>query len=485
MIWKKEDPIPTKSPAFIARLGYFQKQFAKEADLQIYPFVVNQYHAVALSFSSLVDSQRIRDECIIPLSELKGLPQMDKVLQIPLSVNPMRISADNDVLLQHLVSGYTIVLFDHQDQAIAMQISNSNSRPVQESTNEYVERGPRDSFTENWQVNLGLVRRRMKSTAFQTRQFTIGTYTQTTCVLMYVTGIAPDDLVDDVLQRMANIKLDALIDSGQLEMVLEDNHYTPFEQLKNTERPDIIATEILRGRMAILVDGSPTALILPTTLLDLMSSPGEQYERSIVGIMRKGLRISGLFVSAYASSIYLSLVCFHPHLIPVKLVQILVYKRLQVPFPAWFEIFIMQIVIDLIFEAIMRLPQRLGQIVGVAGAIVLGQAVISVNLISPAVIIVVALSTVAGYGQPLISTSFSIAGLRYFNLLFAAVVGVFGVFVSLLFWMIHLVQLNPYHTPYLKPLSPFNWKELWNSIIHYKAPWVATRGRSKEGGQNG
>jgi hypothetical protein len=282
-------------------------------------------------------------------------------------------------------------------------------------------------------------------------------------------------LVDELKQKMADIRLDAVMDSSQLEQALQRKSYSPFEQLESTERPDKVVMALLEGKVAFLVDGSPQVLLLPTTLVDLFETTGDHYQRPVIATMRKLLRMIGFFMSTYLSSIYLSLVLYHSHLIPFKFVEILANKRTKVPFPAWFEIFVVQFMIDLAIEAIMRLPIRLGQIIGVAGAIVLGQAVISLNLIAPTAIVVVAITTVAGYVQPRLSSSFSISAIRYFNLFFASILGLYGVILTFMFWIIHLTGLNAFHTPYLRPISPFNWHAFRDAFVRLAHPWVGSK----------
>jgi hypothetical protein len=459
------DPLSTKLEE---NQSYFNAQMVNVADFQWYSFQMGEQQAAALNLVCLVDGRRVHEELIMPL-----------VNNQPVVVQPLARPTTKQEVMSKLLEGHTVVLFDGYASAISVQINSPAMRGVEESQNEYVGRGPRDSFTESWQVNLGQLRRRIKSPDLQVVIYTLGTYTQTTCALVYVQGIASDDLVQQVKQKMSEIQLEAIIDSAHLETVLQDDAYTPFEQIENTERPDKVSMEVLKGRVAILVDTTPVALILPATLFDLIEATGDSYLRPLVASFRKMLRFAGFLIATYASSVYLSLVLYHTHLIPIKFVQILAEKRVKVPFPAWFEIFMMQFMIDLALEAIMRLPTRLSQIIGVAGAIVLGQAVISLNLVSPMVIVVVALTTIAGYVQPHLSTSFAISILRYFNLFLAGILGLYGIVLFIMFWVVHLCGLNPYHTPYLRPLSPLDLKSFRNALVKLNVPWVG----SKRGGR--
>lgn len=454
-----------------------QLQFNQVADFNAMVFSIppNNRPVLVANLLSLVDTRRVQAEIVQPLAS-----------GIPLNMHGMTYPVTREQWMGDILSGRTIILVDGATSAYSIQIPTAAMRNVEESQNEYVARGPRDAFTESWQTNLGLLRRRIKTPKLRVETVTIGTLTQTTCAMLSIADLTPDLLYTQVRMNMQTLSLDALIDSSQLEQQLDSNPYSPFEQIENTERPDRAALELLKGRIVLIVDNSPSVLILPATIFDLLESPSDTYQRPMIATARKLIRIIGFFFAAYLSSIYLSLVLYHAHLIPVKFVSILGEKRVQVPFPAWFEIIMMHIMIDMTLEAIMRLPTRLGQIIGVAGAIVLGQAITSVHLIAPTVIVIVALSTISGYVQAHLSSSFSLFVVRYFNLALASLLGLYGVILSAMFWIVHLSSLNAYHSPYLRPLSPFDWASLRDALLRLNVRWVSSkvnaRWRDKGGG---
>lgn len=443
-----------------------QLAFNQVADFtaMIFTMPPNNRPVLVANLLSLVDTRRVQLEIVQPLAS-----------GIPLNMHGMTYPVTRAQWTSDILAGRTIILVEGSTSAFSVQLPSAASRPVQESQNENVIPGPRDSFTESWQTNLGLIRRRIQTPKLRVETTNVGTLTNTTCALLSIADLTPEPIYSLIRTRLLNVQADAIIDSSQLEHLLDLNPYSPFEQIEKTERPDRTAMELLRGRVVILVDNAANALILPTTFFDVLESPVDHYQRPILTTIRKLIRMAGFLIATYLSSIYLSLVLYHAHLIPEKFVIILAEKRVQVPFPAWFEVIMMHFMIDMTLEAIIRLPTKLGQIIGVAGAIVLGQAITAVHLISPTVIVIVAITTIAGYVQAHLSSSFSTFAVRYFNLALASILGLYGVMLSLLFWLIHLCSLDAYHTPYLRPLSPFDWASFRDQLIRLRIPWVADK----------
>jgi spore germination protein KA len=413
-------------------------------------------------FSSLTDDKFIREQIAERLLQVHTWMELQQSLATVTTVKETTKFSDMTAALN---DGYLVLMDQDEQTAMLVHAPRNLSRGIEEPVNEFVSRGPRDSFSEDIQLNVGLIRKRLKGVDLVARRYVLGDYTRTTCTLLFLQNITAPHLIERIEDKLRNIRTDAIFDSGQLEELLVNHPLSPFDEFMNTERADKVAAELLDGRIALLVDGSPTALIGPATFFNLLSSPDDYYQRFISATIHRFLRFGGFMLSAHLSAVYLSLLTYHAHLIPVKLVEVLMSKREQVPFPPLFEILIMQIMIDLILEAIIRLPTKLGQIIGVAGAIIIGQAAISANLISPGVIIVVAITSISGFAMPRLSTSYSLQVLRYANLILASLFGGYGLIVSIMFWLIQLCHLHPLGKAYLSPLSPFNLREMRDMIV--------------------
>ncbi len=439
--------------------------------------------AVLLYFGSLIDSDLLHQEVLKPLMQMNRVEspsaqaKLDWVIYIEQSVIPLeKVSVCSEVseIKKQILSGYVALLIEGETQCLLISIPRNLSRSIEPSPAEFVFRGPRDAFVEDIQINMGLVRKRLKMADLEMTSFVLGAKTSTKCILMYIKGIAKNELVQEVTNRIASVKTDSIFESGQLEELLEERPLSPFNQLENTERPDKVAAELLEGRVAILVDGSPTALLAPVTFFQLFSYSSDYYLRFMVGSVLRLLRFLAFNISIYLSALYISLVNYHPHLIPLQLVEILLAKREQVPFSPIVEIVIIQVIVDMSVEAILRVPSKLAQIIGVSGAIIIGQAAISANLISPAVIILVAITSIAGYTQTTLSNSFSLLLLRYVNLFLSAFLGLVGVMITFLFLIIHLCSLAPFGKAYATPMSPLIWSDFRDSILRLPK-WAMTR----------
>lgn len=383
-------------------------------------------------------------------------------------------SADRKIIERKLTAGYAIVLLADEAEALLIAVPRELARSLEEPVNEFVTRGPRLGMTEDLPTNLGLIRKYLKAVTVRADGYQLGTKTGTACALIYIEEIALPEIVKRAADKLSAVRTDAVFDTGQVEELIEDASFSPFDEFMNTERPDKVAAELLEGRVAILIDGSPTAIIGPVTFFNLLSSPDDHYQRFIAASFHRLLRFGGFAISAHLSALYLAMVSYHSHLIPMKLVEILMSKREQVPFPPLFEIVMMQIMIDMVLEAILRLPTKLGQIIGVSGAIVIGQAAISANLISPGVLIVVSITTITGFAMPRLSTAYTVQVLRYANLLLASVLGGFGLMVSVMFWLIHLCHLQSLGKAYLSPLSPFKWHDMRDMLFRLPK-WLMVR----------
>jgi hypothetical protein len=427
------------------RLQQIRDFFGDQFDFMETSVLIEPANATAMVFyfASIADETVIRQHILRPTQ--RGLEPQANVIR----------SKELNVIIAELRKGRALLLREHEDDALLIDVQRNLARNIEEASSEFVTRGPRDGLTENLQQNVGLIRKRLRGTNLQAQSFVVGKKTMTNVVLLCIAELARQELIEDIVRRIEAIDTDAIFDTGQIEELIEYHPLSPFDTFMNTERPEKIAADLLEGRVAILVDGSPTAIIGPTTFFQHLSSPDDYYQRYLAGSIHRLLRFLGFFLSAHLSAVYLSLVLYHSHLIPMKLVEILMAKREQVPFPPLFEVLMMQVMIDLVLEAILRLPNKLGQIIGVSGAIVIGQAAISANLISPGVIIVVSITTITGYVMPRLSTSYTLQLLRYTNLLMAAFLGGFGLMVAMMFWLIHLCNLHSLGQAYLSPMSPF------------------------------
>ncbi|MFT9495369.1 spore germination protein, partial [Anaerosolibacter sp.] len=357
-------------------------------------------------------------------------------------------------MIDAILSGNAVLLVDRCKEAFILSCQGGKTRNIEESSVESTLRGPKDSFIENIQINASLIRMRIKSPFLKMKDFIIGSESQTTVSLFYMDNIVNKAILENVVNSLNEIEIDGIFESGYIEQYLENHPYSPFPQMLVTDRPDKVCANLLEGKIIIIVEGSPQALILPISFFQLFHSPEDYYERILFGNFIRTLRFIGFLIATSFPSIYVALISFHHELLPIDLVVDLSRSRNQVPFPPVIEALLMEITIELLREASARLPSTIGQTIGIVGAIVIGEAAISANLASPTMIIVVAVTAIGSYVLPHYSTSYSLRLIRFPIILMAATFGAFGIIIAWTWILIHLCSLDSFGYPYLSPLAP-------------------------------
>lgn len=283
-----------------------------------------------------------------------------------------------------------------------------------------------------------------------------------TVAIAYNSDIANDALVQEVRQRIARIDMDDVPDSGYIEQFIEDNHLTLFPQVQNTERPDRVNSALMEGRVAILLDGSPLALIVPVSISMLMQSPEDYYERWIPGTLVRVLRYIAALISTLGPALYISFISFHQGLIPTKLAVSIAGSREGVPFPSLIEALIMEVSIEILREAGLRLPKPIGQTIGIVGGLVIGEAAVQAGIVSPIMVIVVAITAISSFAIPQYSAGIALRIIRFGTMFSAAIFGLYGVILFFLLVCSHLAKLKSFGIPYLSPAAPYrfgDWKD--------------------------
>lgn len=291
-----------------------------------------------------------------------------------------------------------------------------------------------------------------------------GKRTKRKIVIVYMEGVAKQSIVDEIMRRLETLQIDFVQGSGHIEEWIEDSYLSPFPQILNTERPDRVISSVLHGKVAILVDGTPFALIAPATIADVLHSPEDYYERWIVGTSLRILRYLGAFISILSPALYVALIFIQPGMIPSDLIFSIASTRESVPFPPIVEALLMVITLELLQEAGARLPQTIGQTIGIVGGLVIGEAAVQAGVVSPIMVIIIALTAIANFSIPSYSMAISFRVLRFVFMFAAAFLGLFGVVLIYIMVNIHLVRLTSIGQPFLQPYVPFV-KKQWDDVI--------------------
>ena len=381
--------------------------------------------------------------------------------------------------LDALLDSCVLMVFDTLGAAIAFAVEHIEKRAITEPTNENVLKGSKESFIEVLRVNMALVRRRIKTSSLINYGFVLGQRTHTAVSLVYLDGIANQEIVNKVKQRLEGIDIDGIISAGQIETFLMDNRHSFFPQILYTERVDKFCANLLEGRIGILIDGLPVAYITPVDLTSFMQAPEDYSLNNIQSTAVRLLRHICAFSALTLPAFYSAITTFHQEMIPNKLAISIISSKQGVPFPTFIEVILMLLAFEVLLEAGLRLPRTIGQAVSIVGAIVIGQAAISANILSPGVVIVISAAGITGFVIPSQDLSNAIRLCRLILVLLSTVSGLFTVIIGLILLLYHLCTLEIFGVSYLSPYVSRDGKRMFSDSIIRKS-WAAEKYRPGE-----
>jgi spore germination protein len=441
-------------------------------DLVIREFNVGTtHHACALvCLDGLVDKYLINDQVLKPLlhyladhAQASGAALFETMAHEVLSAFELKqVSSFDDVILA-ILSGETAIFVEEVLQVFIVDSKGWKSRTIEEPQTEATIRGPREGFTEDIRTNTALVRRRIRDTHLRFESFVIGTRSKKDVFLVYLDGIVHPELIKEARRRLNSIHIDDIEGSSQIEHWITDSYLSPFPIIQNTERPDKVTGALIQGKLAILVDGDPFVLVFPIAFISNIHSPEDYYQNWLISTSTRVLRMIGAFIATFLPALYIALVEYHHGMIPSKLAFSIAGAREGVPFPAVVEAFIMEFTLELLREAGLRLPKPIGQTIGIVGGLVIGEAAVSAGIVSPIMVIVVAITAISSFALPSYSFAISIRMIRFGVMLAAALFGLYGIILSYIIINIHFVSLTSFGVPYSTPFAPLfikDWKDL-------------------------
>ena len=322
---------------------------------------------------------------------------------------------------------------------------------VSNSDEEKVVRGSSESFTDSEKANTALIRRRIRNTGLKVKEFQVGVRSFTNVAIVYMEDLADTKLVEETYRRLNAYDIDGVMDSGVLEQLAEEAWYSPFPQFHSTRRPDRAAIAILEGKVVVLVDNSPVALMLPTDVNSFLKTSDDYYNRFYMASFARLLRYASAFFALTLPGLYLAVTNFHTQILPTPLLLSFWKARIGVPFPAALEVLLMELSFELLREAGVRLPGAMGNTIGIVGGLIIGQAAVDANLVSPIVVIVVAFTALCSFAIPNEEFAFSFRILKFLLIFLSAWLGFFGFLIGLFGVLVHMAGLKSFDTPYLTP----------------------------------
>nr|WP_258535514.1 spore germination protein [Bacillus sp. 03113] len=433
--------------------------------------IAGKTKAVLIYIEGLSKIEEINDNILAPLTaDTEGNEGSSfETLKEKIHISKIQEIQTVTDCLGNISNGNPILLMQQEERGFALGLANWDKRQIEEPTAESVVRGPREGFIETLGVNTSLIRRKIKSPNLKMKSMKIGRYTNTDVVIAYIEGLVDQALIEEVKNRLQRIEIDSVLESGYIEEMIEDNPYSPFPQLINTERPDVAAANLLEGRVAILIDGTPFVLIAPVTFFSLLQSSEDYYQRSLISSSIRLLRFLFMAVSLILPSLYVAVLTYHQEMVPTALLISVAASRESVPFPALVEALLMEITFEALREAGVRLPKQIGSAVSIVGALVIGQAAVQAGLVSAPMVMVVAITGIASFMMPHYTQGMTLRMLRFPMIFLAGMFGLLGIMLGIIIIVIHLCSLRSFGTPYLSPYAPMKYRELKDTLI--RAPW--------------
>lgn len=497
---KNETYPKTLTKSLNENLEIFNKLYSQKinSDICKRKFILNsqgkQYNASLIFIDGLINSEIINRFLLTPLmhknstnsenlennltSNQEGLNyRTTKKINLEQSifeslVTQNSLSTENEIseIINKINGGFTCLLVDTLDIAFCIEAKGFQTRSITKPENEIVVRGPQEAFIENIRVNTSIIRRIVNNENLIIEQLQIGNITKTAVAFCYMKNIANDDLVNEVRYRLQNVDIDSLLSSGVLEQLIQDNSHVLYPQMFATERADRACNNILQGRVVILVNGSPYALIAPAVLVDFLSSPEDNNIQYQYGNLARIIRSLAFFVAMFLPSFYIAITNFHQELLPTDIVFAIASMRRSIPFPIIFELLIMEVSFELIREASLRVPSPIGATIGIIGGLILGEAAVSANLVSPLLIIIVAMTGICSYAIPDFSLNFTIRCFRFVYLVLGYTAGFLGISLGIFIQLILLSNLQSFGVSYFSPYIPIGNKNADLSFL-MKPAW--------------
>ncbi|GGE40275.1 spore germination protein [Pullulanibacillus camelliae] len=378
---------------------------------------------------------------------------------------PSNTLDDLNQVVSSLFDGELLVFIDQFAQAYSFNISEHPKRQPEETNTELSIRGARDGFIEELSVNTALVRKRLRTPSMVYEKLKIGSRGETDIGLIYIKDIIKPEIVSNLKQRLNSISIDTVGSSAELEGLLQNKRLSLFPIFGYTGRPDFVVDAVLRGRFALLVDGSPTAIIGPANLSFLLKSTEDKENNALLTSIERLIRLLALAISVLLPGFFIALSTFHPDQLPLPLLSTIVMSRKGVPMPTPIEAILMLLLFEIFSEAGKRLPNAIGQTLGVVGGLVIGDAAISGGFTSPTMLVVIALTIVSSFTITNQSLQGVVKFLRLFTVVWASFLGIYGFLLSFFIILTYLANLRPFGIPYLAPASPFNGKDLAKSLL--------------------
>ncbi len=408
--------------------------------------------------TSLVEKLVMQSNIFIPLTNhINQIHQIGEKIELQ----------DTENILNKLNAGQSLLYFHQTHNLLNIDTYSAPTRTITNSETESTVIGPQDTFTESLETNISLIRRRIRNSHLKNENQMIGDDAPVKITVMYMDNIANKKYLERLKERIDNVHFPTFMDVSILKQLIEDNPYSPFPQYYMTVRPDEVNKGLIDGRIVVLMDNSPYAIICPTSFFEFFISPEDYYNRWTTASILRFLRFIGFFLTIIITPTYISALTFHPEILPYELLLNLQESRSRVPFSPLFEVLFIELIIEVLREAGSRLPTKVGQTIGIVGGIVIGTAAVQAGLFSNILIVLVATSALLSFLPPIFLMSNSSRFVRYIFIVSAGLFGLYGQMLALAWVLTHLLRIKSLGEDYLAPIIPRRATDLFNNVIRF------------------
>ncbi|QLG36996.1 spore germination protein [Paenibacillus sp. E222] len=471
------------SPNLTENIDYCNQVMGNSKDLMVRPLQsLHKWPSVMLYIDGMVDVQIINHSILKSLLQTREIPEFSEDNEHLIYLQNDVLAASNVLLINEmkdvldaLLAGFAVVLLEGSNQGLKIAAAGWEDRAVGEPISQTVVRGPMEGFNENLRTNTGLIRKRIRDPHLWIEEREIGRVTNTRIAVVYLEHIVDQEVVKELRRRLDEIDIDAILESGYIEELVQDKTGTIFPTVYNSERPDAVCAALLEGRVAIIVDGTPFVLLVPALFVHFFQSPEDYYQRADISSLIRMIRYLAFFIALLAPSFYIAITTFHQEMLPTNLLISLAAQREGVPFPAFIEAILMELTYEILREAGIRIPKTVGQAVSIVGTLVIGQAAVDAGVVSAAMVIIVSITAISSYVIPENGLSISVRILRFVLMILAAAFGFYGILMVLLITVTHLCSLRSFGVSYMSPFAPYIGKDLKDTI--FRVPWTRMKTR--------
>lgn len=461
---KKDNPKKEEkhflSKSLLANLSYFRKEFGGSADLTIREMELAGLDAALITMEGMINKEMFSEGVVERISKVKfdekdPMKRYEKIRDSVISLTEqVQVSTYEDAFYL-VMSGFALLALDGCDCMLAIGVQGFSFRSISEPTSEVMERGSREGFVEPLRINMTMIRRRMKNPKLKFELGKVGSVSKTDICLCYLTDKVSEEVLEKIREKIKNIDLETVMAAGYISPYLEeDNDLSLFSSVGISERPDTICGKLSEGRVAVLVDGTPNALIVPYLFIEYFQHLDDYAIRPYFATLTRWLKYISFFISILLPGLYVGLGTFNPELFPSALLNKIAIAVGTTPFPLVIETLLIHFIYEIMREAGLRLPRPLGHAVSIVGALVIGETAVSSGLIGAPTLMVVALTAISSYVIPNLYEP--IAMLRFIFIIVGGTLGIWGIMLLLSVVLVNICSKSNYGIPFTAPISPFS-----------------------------